>query len=475
MKTYDQLYINGQWTMPSGSTSIDVVNATSEQVMGRICMGDANDVNAAVLAARAAFTNWSQTSAAERAVWLSKIHTALAARAETIATLISEEVGTPIGLSRFAQAGLPIGSFAVAAGLLKDYVFSEKIGNSEVIREAVGVVACITPWNYPLHQLAAKVAPALAAGCTVVVKPSEVAPLSAFLFAEIVDSVGLPAGVFNLVSGFGPEGGEALASHPEVDMVSFTGSTRAGKRVAELAAQTVKRVALELGGKSAAVILDDADFSVAIPSAVKACFMNSGQTCTAHTRMLVSEARYEEATAIAVKTARNTAIGDPFSGKSALGPLVSDVQRDRVRNYIRAGIEEGAELLTGGAEAPADLPTGYFVQPTVFGRVKPDMKIAREEIFGPVLSILTYKDEDDAIRIANDSIYGLGGGVWSGDLDHARRVASRLRTGQVEINGGGFNILAPFGGYKQSGNGRELGKFGFEEYLEYKSMQFPTT
>lgn len=473
MKNYDNLYINGQWTKPSGSTSAEVINATTEEVMGTICMGDANDVNAAVQAARAAFPKWSQTGAAERADWLGKIHAALQDKAETIATLISHEVGTPIGLSRFAQAGLPIGSFGVAAGLLKDYAFSEKIGNSEVVREAVGVVACITPWNYPLHQLAAKVAPALAAGCTVVVKPSEVAPLSAFLFAEIIDEIGLPSGVFNLVSGFGPIVGEAMASHPEVDMVSFTGSTKAGKRVAQLASDTVKRVALELGGKSASVILDDADFDVAIPSAVQACFMNSGQTCTAHTRMLVSEARYEEAAAIAAKAASATVIGDPFGDQTALGPLISDVQRDRVRHYIRRGIEEGAELLTGGADAPVGLAQGYFVKPTVFGRVKPHMTIAREEIFGPVLSILTYKDEEDAIRIANDSIYGLGGGVWSGNLDHARSVASKMRTGQVEINGGGFNIMAPFGGYKQSGNGRELGKFGFDEYLEYKSMQFP--
>jgi betaine-aldehyde dehydrogenase len=436
-------------------------------------MGDANDMAAAVESAASAFDSWSTTPPAERAAWLMKIQAGLQSRAEDIAQLISKEVGTPIEFSRFAQAGLPIGSFGVAAQLLCDYAFVETVGNSEVVREAVGVVACITPWNYPLHQIAAKVAPALAAGCTVVLKPSEVAPLNAFLLAEIVESIGLPAGVFNLVCGAGPVVGEALARHPKVDMVSFTGSTHAGKRVSELASQTVKRVALELGGKSANILLDDADFGRAIPGAIQACYQNSGQTCTAHTRLLVSETRYAEAAQLAAEAARQTRIGDPFASETNLGPLVSAMQRERVRGYIAKGVEEGAELLAGGADAPGDLPLGYYVKPTVFGRVTPDMTIAREEIFGPVLSILTYRDEDDAVRIANDSVYGLGGGVWSGDVENAKRVARRLRTGQVEINGGGFNLMAPFGGYKQSGNGRELGKFGFEEYLEYKSMQMP--
>lgn len=473
MKTYDKFFINGRWTASQAREFADVVNPSSEEVIGRICMGEAADVDAAVDAASAAFDSWSNTPPAERAAWLMKIQAGLQARAEEIAQLISAEVGTPIEFSRFAQAGLPIGSFGVAAQLLGDYAFSESVGNSEVVREAVGVVACITPWNYPLHQIAAKVAPALAAGCTVVLKPSEVAPLNAFLLAEIIESIGLPAGVFNLVCGAGPVVGEALARHPKVDMVSFTGSTRAGKRVSELASQTVKRVALELGGKSANILLDDADFSRAIPGAIQACYQNSGQTCTAHTRLLVSEKRYEEAAALAAEAARQTRIGDPFAADTTLGPLVSEMQRERVRSFIQKGIEEGAELLVGGAEAPGDLPVGYYVKPTVFGRVTPDMTIAREEIFGPVLSILTYRDEDDAVRIANDSVYGLGGGVWSGDVESAKRVARRLRTGQVEINGGGFNLMAPFGGYKQSGNGRELGKFGFEEYLEYKSMQMP--
>ena len=473
MKTYDKFFVNGRWIAPRGRETADVVNPANEEVIGRIAMGDADDVAAAVESASNAFDGWSNTPPAERAAWLMKIQAGLQSRAEDIAQLISQEVGTPIEFSRFAQAGLPIGSFGVAAQLLGDYAFSESVGNSEVVREAVGVVACITPWNYPLHQIAAKVAPALAAGCTVVLKPSEVAPLNAFLLAEVIESIGLPAGVFNLVCGAGPVVGEALALHPKVDMVSFTGSTRAGKRVSELASQTVKRVALELGGKSANILLDDADFSRAIPGAIQACYQNAGQTCTAHTRLLVSETRYAEAASLAAEAARRTRVGDPFASDTQLGPLVSAMQRERVRGYIEKGVEEGAELLAGGADAPSDLPLGYYVKPTVFGRVTPDMTIAREEIFGPVLSILTYRDEDDAVRIANDSVYGLGGGVWSGDVESAKRVARRLRTGQVEINGGGFNLMAPFGGYKQSGNGRELGKFGFEEYLEYKSMQMP--
>jgi acyl-CoA reductase-like NAD-dependent aldehyde dehydrogenase len=472
MKNYGNLYINGQWVTPNGSGTTDVINSASEEVIGRVCLGDERDVDLAVKAARAAFDTWSRTTSGERAAWLLKIHQALEAKAEEIATLISQEVGSPLPFSRFAQAGLPIGTFGINAQLVAGYSFSEKVDHSEVVREPVGVVGCITPWNYPLHQIAAKVAPALAAGCTVVLKPSEVAPLNAFLLAEVIAAVGLPPGVFNLVSGLGPVVGEAMAKHPDIDMISFTGSTRAGKRVSELAAQTIKRVALELGGKSASIVLDDADFSKAIPGAMQACYMNSGQTCSAHTRLLVPEARYEEAAAIAAQVANATRLGDPFDPETHLGPLISEVQRDRVRNYIRLGMEEGAELLAGGLDVPPELPKGYYVKPTVFGRVKSDMRIAQEEIFGPVLSIITYKDEEDAIRIANDSIYGLSGGVWSSDTERAKRVARRMRTGQVDINGGGFNIMAPFGGYKQSGHGRELGKFAIEEFLEYKSMQF---
>lgn len=471
MKDHAHLYINGQWTAPHGNGSADVTNSATEEVIGRICLGDERDIDVAVSAARAAFESWSQTTPAERASWLMKIHQAMEEKAEEIATLISQEVGSPLPFSRFAQAGLPIGTFGINAQLVSGYQFSEKVEHSEVVREPVGVIGCITPWNYPLHQIAAKVAPALAAGCTVVLKPSEVAPLNAFLLAEIIDSVGLPPGVFNLVSGLGPVVGEAMAKHPDIDMISFTGSTRAGKRVSELAAQNIKRVALELGGKSASIILDDADFSKAIPGAMQACYMNSGQTCSAHTRLLVPEARYEEVAAIAAQVANATKLGDPFGAETHLGPLISELQRDRVRRYIRLGMEEGADLIAGGPEAPEELPKGYYVKPTVFGRVTSDMRIAQEEIFGPVLSIITYKDEEDAIRIANDSIYGLSGGVWSSDAEHAKRVARRMRTGQVDINGGGFNIMAPFGGYKQSGNGRELGKFAIDEFLEYKSMQ----
>jgi betaine-aldehyde dehydrogenase len=390
---------------------------------------------------------------------------------EEIGRLIAGEVGMPVKLATMIQAGSPTATFGMYAKMLGSFAFEEKVGSSLVLREPVGVVAAITPWNYPLHQIAAKVAPALAAGCTVVLKPSEVAPLNAFVLAEIIHAAGLPAGVFNLVTGFGPVVGEAMARHPEVDMVSFTGSTRAGKRVSELASATVKRVALELGGKSAAVVLDDADIPAAVKGTINACFLNSGQTCSAHTRLLVPENKYDEAANIAVELTKGFTVGDPFGGTAKLGPLISGLQRERVRGYIRKGIEGGAELLTGGADAPEGLPRGYYVKPTIFGRVKPDAAIAQEEIFGPVLSIITYKGEDEAVKIANSTPYGLGGAVWSKDEERAKKVAKRMRTGQVDINGGPFNPQAPFGGYKQSGNGRELGRFGLEEFLEYKSLQ----
>ena len=356
---------------------------------------------------------------------------------------------------------------------MADFPFEERVGNSLVVREPVGVVAAITPWNYPLHQIAAKVAAALAAGCTLVLKPSEVAPLDAFILAEVIHASGLPAGVFNLVTGYGETVGEALVSHREVDMVSFTGSTRAGIRVSQLGAATVKRVALELGGKSAAIILDDADFPRAVKGVVSNCFINSGQTCTAQTRMLVPSGRYLEAARLATEIAGSYRPGDPMAPETTLGPLASGQQLERVRSYIRKGIEEGAELLCGGPDLPSDVnPAGYYVAPTVFGRVNPKSGIAREEIFGPVLSIISYQDEDDAVRIANDTPYGLSGGVWSGSEERAQQVARRMRTGQVDINGAPFNIRAPFGGYKQSGNGRELGVYGLEEFLEYKAIQF---
>jgi aldehyde dehydrogenase (NAD+) len=471
MKAYDKLYIDGAWVEPSGKDTLDVINSTTEEVIATIPAGDANDIDRAVKAAKAAFPAWSQTSVQDRAKYLTRINEGLSARADEIANIVSEEVGMPKMLSKLIQVGLPQGSFAVNAQLVEGFQFEEQVGNSLVVREPVGVVGCITPWNYPLHQIAAKVAPALAAGCTVVVKPSEVAPINAFMLAEIIDEAGLPAGVFNLVSGVGPVVGEAIASHPDVDMVSFTGSTRAGKRVSELAAQTVKRVTLELGGKSANVILDDADFEKAVADGVGKCYLNSGQTCSALTRMLVPRDRLAEAEAIAAKTAETFTPGDPFADTTRLGPLVSAVQRDRVRGYIQKGIDEGATLVTGGADAPDGLDKGFFVKPTVFSGVRRDMTIAQEEIFGPVLSILPYDTEEEAIEIANDTVYGLAGGVWSGDPERAKKVALQLRTGQVEVNGGGFNLMAPFGGYKQSGHGRELGKYGLEEYLEVKSLQ----
>jgi len=473
MQIRDKIYINGRWIPSLSSRTLAVINAATEETMGQVPDGTAEDVAAAVAAARDAFDAWATTPVETRAGYLEKISAGLTARTDEIARSITGEVGMPLKMSQRIQAGLPPLVMASYAKLVREYQFEEKIGNSLVVHEPVGVVGCITPWNYPLHQVVAKVAPALAAGCTVVLKPSEIAPLTAFMLAEIIDGVGLPAGVFNLVCGTGAVVGEALARHADVDMISFTGSTRAGKRVSELAAATVKRVALELGGKSASVILDDADFTKAVRATVNACFLNSGQTCTAHTRLLVPAARYTEPAKLAVEAAQAFTLGDPLASDTKLGPLISDTQRERVRGYIRKGIAEGAELLLGGPDAPAGLAKGYYVQPTVFGRVTEDMTIAQEEIFGPVISILTYKGEDDAVRLANSTVYGLAGAVWSQDEARANRVARRMRTGRVDINGGAFNMLAPFGGYKQSGHGRELGRYGLEEFLEVKSMQLP--
>ncbi|MCA9597185.1 MAG: aldehyde dehydrogenase family protein [Myxococcales bacterium] len=471
MQKFDQIYVGGEWTQASGDEHFEVVNASTEEVMGHVPAATAADVDRAVERAAQAFPAWSEAPVEERAAALERIADGLGARQEELAKTIAAEVGMPIKLAGAIQAGLPTMVLRSFAQIARDFSFSETVGNSEIVREAVGVVGCITPWNYPLHQVIAKIAPALAAGCTVVLKPSEVAPLSAFILAEVIHAAKLPPGVFNLVSGDGPTVGEAIASHPKVDMVSFTGSTRAGKRVAELASQGVKRVALELGGKSANVILDDADFEKAVKAGVNNCYLNSGQTCSAWTRMLVPRDKLQEAAALAKTAAEKFTLGNAVEGSGRLGPLVSAAQRARVRDYIQKGVAEGATLVTGGAEQPADQPKGFFVKPTVFSDVKNDMTIAQEEIFGPVLCIIPYDSEDDAVRIANDTVYGLAGAVWSKDPERAKRVARRLRTGQVDINGGSFNPLAPFGGYKQSGLGREFGHQGLEEFLETKSLQ----
>jgi acyl-CoA reductase-like NAD-dependent aldehyde dehydrogenase len=467
----DKLYIGGEWVEPSGEGTIEVINPATEEVMGRVPEGTPADVDRAVAAARQAFETWSVTPLEVRAEACAGIAAKIAERSDELAALIASELGMPLTLSKMIQAGLPTMDFGSMPEQLEKVVWEQEVGNSLIVREPIGVVGAITPWNYPLHQIAAKVAPAIAAGCTVVLKPSEVVPLNAFVLAEIFHDLGIPAGVFNLVTGFGPVVGEAIAGHPGVDAVSFTGSTRAGKRVSELASQTVKPVTCELGGKSANVILDDAPLQDAVTDGVAKAFLNSGQTCSALTRMLVPRAKLAEAEQIAAAVAQAFTPGDPFAETSRLGPLVSDVQLERVRGYIRKGIEEGAKLVTGGDEAPEGLEHGFYVRPTVFSDVRNDMTIAQEEIFGPVLSMIPYDSEDEAVTIANDSIYGLAGGVWSGDPARAEAVARRIRTGQVEINGAAFNPLAPFGGFKQSGHGRELGYLAIEEYLGVKALQ----
>src|SRR5437016_3692937 len=472
MLVRDKLFIGGRWVDPSGREMIDVHNAGTGEVMGRVPAGGAKDVDAAVDAALRAFESWSNTSADKRANLLEKISAGLKARADELTKVIAQEVGMPLKMAGRIQAGLPIANFANYARLVREFQWEQKVGNSLVVREPVGVVAAITPWNYPLHQITLKLAPALGAGCTVVLKPSEVAPFNAFILAEVIEQAGLPKGVFNLVTGFGPNAGEALVKHAGVDMISFTGSTRAGKRISELAAQGVKRVALELGGKSASVILDDADLPTAVKSTVNGCYLNSGQTCTALTRMLVPASKYQEAAKLAAEVAKSFTVGDPLRQNTRLAPLSSQAQLERVRTYIKKGVAEGAELVAGGAEPPEGVPQGgYYVRPTVFGRVKNSMTIAQEEIFGPVLAIIPYQDEEEAVRIANDTVYGLAGAVWPKDEARAQRVARRMRAGQIDINGGAFNMNAPFGGFKQSGHGREAGVYGLEEFLEYKSLQ----
>jgi aldehyde dehydrogenase (NAD+) len=475
VQVHDKLYIDGAWVPSTGSDTIDVHDSTTGEVIAQVPAGTADDVDAAAKAARAAFESWSQTTPEERAKYCTRIAEGLGARMDEIATVVTREAGMPKWLSLMIQAGLPINSFNTAAQLAENYEYESQLGNSIIRREPVGVVGAITPWNYPLHQVAAKVAYAIAAGCTVVLKPSEVAPLDAFILAEVIHDAGLPAGVFNLVIGTGPVVGEAIALNPQIDMVSFTGSTRAGKRVAELAAQTLKRVALELGGKSANVLLDDLDdaaFENAVRDGIGKCYLNQGQTCTALTRMLVPASRVADAERIAAdEVAANYQPSDPFADGARLGPLSSQAQVERVTGYIQKGIDEGAKLVTGGPERPEGFEEGYYVRPTVFSEVNNDMTIAQEEIFGPVLSIIAYEDEDQAARIANDSVYGLSGGVWATDAERAQAFARRIRTGQIEVNGGAFNPSAPFGGFKNSGYGREYGPHGFEEFLEIKAMQ----
>ncbi|AXE77058.1 aldehyde dehydrogenase family protein [Streptomyces atratus] len=462
MKAHDGMYIGGEWRAAADTDLIAVVDPADEQVIAHVPAGTAEDVDAAVSAAREALPAWAATPPAERAAKIAALRDVLVARKDEIAETVTAELGAPLPFSQKVHAGVPILVAGSYAELAASYAFEEKVGNSTVYAEPVGVVGAITPWNYPLHQIVAKVAPALAAGCTVVLKPAEDTPLTAQLFAEAVHEAGIPAGVFNLVTGLGPVAGQALAEHGGVDLVSFTGSTAVGKQIGATAGAAVKRVALELGGKSANVILPSADLAKAVGVGIANVMGNSGQTCSAWTRMLVHTSRYDEAVALAAEAAAT--YGD------RIGPLVNAKQHARVRGYIEKGVAEGARLVAGGPEAPRE--QGYFVSPTVFADVTPEMTIAQEEIFGPVVSIIRYEDEDDALRIANGTVYGLAGAVWAGDDAEAVAFARRMDTGQVDINGGRFNPLAPFGGYKQSGVGRELGSHGLAEYLQTKSLQF---
>ena len=467
---YNKFYINGEWVEPAGRETIDVINPATEEAFATISMGTAEDVDAAAKAARAAFPAWSQSSVEERKTVLQKIMAGIQARAGDLAAAITSEMGAPVGLANAAQVPSGLGHFAAVLPVLENYKFQETRGSTLIVKEAAGVCGFITPWNWPLNQIACKVAPALAAGCTIVLKPSEVAPINAYILAEIIDECGLPPGVFNLVNGDGPNVGAAISAHPEVDVVSFTGSTRAGREVARAAADGIKRVTQELGGKSANIILDDtADFGKAVFSGVLNCFGNSGQSCNAPTRMLVPKARMGEAIESAKAAAAKAVVGDPNSEGTSLGPVVSELQFNKINALIEAGIKEGAELIAGGPGRHDGLDKGYFIKPTVFANVTNDMTIAREEVFGPVLTIIGYDDDADAIAIANDTEYGLSGYI-SGEPAHAQQIALQIRTGMVHINGAPLDISAPFGGYKKSGNGREWGLEGFEEYLETKAM-----
>ena len=473
MREMTRFYVGGEWVEPLGSDTLEVIEAATEEPLGHCRVGIPGDVDRAVAAARRAFEPWAATPGAERAAFLAKVSRGIRERRQEIAEAVTREVGTPISMSLAVQADLASAGTASYARLAGELPFEEEVGHSLVVREPIGVVGAITPWNFPLVQAMVKVSAALAAGCTVVLKPSEVAPSSAFILAEIAEEAGLPAGVLNVVAGTGPVAGEALAAHPDVDMVSITGSTRAGRRVAELAAANVKRVTQELGGKSANVLLDDADLDRAVAVGVQTCFLNAGQTCSAWTRMLVPEHLHDEVAERAGAIAESFAPGDPMAPETRLGPLASEAQRERVRGYVRTALEQGTRLVTGGPEAPEGLPRGYYFKPTVFAGVDNASPLGREEVFGPVLALIPFRDDDDAVRLANDSPYGLAGAVWSAGQDRAVAVARRLRTGQVTINGAAFNLLAPFGGYKQSGNGREGGRWGLEEFLEVKALQLP--
>ena len=471
MHTRDQLYINGKWVQPMGTGSIDVINPATEEIIGKIPVGSADDVDKAASAARIAFDSWAKSSIEERINILNALSNALKEKGESIAQTITAEVGTPIGYSRVAMVGTPRVVSRSYAKILENFDWEEKVRNSIICKEPIGVCAFITPWNFPLHQIIGKVAPAIAAGCTMILKPSKEAPLSAFILADILDEIGLPSGVFNLVSGHGSEIGNYMSSHPEVDMVSFTGSTGAGISVSEAAATTVKRVTLELGGKSANVALEDADPTLVAKKAIGACHQNSGQTCSALTRLIIPESMSDEVYEIIAEKNNSYTVGDPLEESTRCGPMVSLRQQKSVSKYIESGINEGATLISGGLGMPEGISKGYYVKPTIFANVSPDMKIWKEEIFGPVLVITTYKSEEEALKLANDSIYGLSGGVWSKDEKRAIKFAKDMRTGQVSVNGGAFNVSAPFGGYKLSGNGRELGSHGLNEFLEIKSIQ----
>ena len=470
MSNHEHFYINGEWVPPVKPATLEVINPATEESFTRISVGTAADVDKAVAAAKAAFETFSQTTHAERLALLKRILEVYNERFEDIAQAVSNEMGAPLNFARDAQAWSGRGHLQSTITALEEYSFSEKRGTTTIVKEPIGVCALITPWNWPLNQIVCKVAPAIAAGCTIVLKPSEIAPLSGIVFAEVMHAAGVPKGVFNLVNGTGPDVGQIMAGHQDVDMVSFTGSTRAGIIVAKTAADTVKRVAQELGGKSANIILPDADFQTAVTKGVRGCFSNTGQSCDAPTRMLVPKDRHQEALAIAKVAAEAFRTGDPKADETDLGPVVSQVQFDKIQHLIETGIKEGATVVSGGAGRPDGLNRGYYVRPTVFGNVTPDMTIAREEIFGPVLSIISYDDEDDAVRIANDTVYGLAAYVQSKDINRARNVAARMRAGSVYLNYPDWDTSASFGGYKQSGNGREYADWGIHDFLEIKSI-----